>query len=70
MAKEKVYDRVKKEVGLENCTLAYTTAAPIKEATRKFFFQVNIPLLSLYGMSETAAPFVVTHLPAFQHFTP
>ncbi len=29
-------------------------AAPMKQSTRKFFLQLNFPLLQGYGMSETS----------------
>lgn len=40
-------------MGLEECEVFVTGAAPMRATTRKFFLQINFSLLNVYGMSET-----------------
>lgn len=49
-----VFKSIKKALGLDHCILNIYGAAPLKKSTRDFFASLNIPLLNIYGMSETA----------------
>ena len=51
-----VYKTVKKRLGLNNSKFVIYGAAPLSLSTRQFFFDLNIFLNNLYGMSETAGP--------------
>ncbi|NWH70827.1 ACBG2 ligase, partial [Piaya cayana] len=56
LARHLVYNRVRKALGLDRCTRCYTGAAPISKETLEFFLSLNIPVLELYGMSESSGP--------------
>uniref|UniRef100_A0A8B9FZF4 Long-chain-fatty-acid--CoA ligase ACSBG2 n=2 Tax=Amazona collaria TaxID=241587 RepID=A0A8B9FZF4_9PSIT len=56
IAKHLVYKKVQKAIGLDRCTKCYTGAAPISRETLEFFLSLDIPVLELYGMSESTGP--------------
>ena len=55
MSKVLVLNRIKKELGLEYIENLYFGAAPMAEETQNFYAKLNMPVLSLYGLSETSA---------------
>ncbi len=46
---------VKKKIGLVNCRIALTGAAPINVDILRFFHFIGVPLFEGYGMTETTA---------------
>uniref|UniRef100_A0A672UZC5 Long-chain-fatty-acid--CoA ligase ACSBG2 n=1 Tax=Strigops habroptila TaxID=2489341 RepID=A0A672UZC5_STRHB len=60
IAKHLVYKKVQKAIGLDRCTRCYTGAAPISRETLEFFLSLDIPVLELYGMSESTGPHTVS----------
>ncbi|KAJ8356980.1 hypothetical protein SKAU_G00197740 [Synaphobranchus kaupii] len=56
LAKKLVFRKVRKALGLDRCIKCYTAAAPITKETLEFFLSLDIPLLELYGMSESSGP--------------
>ncbi|NWV44640.1 ACBG2 ligase, partial [Daphoenositta chrysoptera] len=66
LARQLVYRKVRKAMGLERCTKCYTGAAPITRDTLEFFLSLNIPVLELYGMSESSGPHTVSLPHAFK----
>ena len=65
---KKLFNKIKTQIGLDQCSLFYTGAAPIKETTRRFYMSMNSPITNVYGMSETTAPFTVTKFTAWKQF--
>eukprot|EP00636_Phaeomonas_parva_P015083 CAMPEP_0118862318 /NCGR_PEP_ID=MMETSP1163-20130328/7555_1 /TAXON_ID=124430 /ORGANISM="Phaeomonas parva, Strain CCMP2877" /LENGTH=658 /DNA_ID=CAMNT_0006796209 /DNA_START=112 /DNA_END=2088 /DNA_ORIENTATION=+ len=53
LSKALVYSKVKKAMGLERCGLLYTGAAPLRQDTQRYFRSLDMPLLEVYGMSES-----------------
>eukprot|EP00697_Spironema_sp_BW2_P001630 gnl/Spiro4/12189_TR6433_c0_g1_i1.p1 gnl/Spiro4/12189_TR6433_c0_g1~~gnl/Spiro4/12189_TR6433_c0_g1_i1.p1 ORF type:complete len:687 (+),score=162.59 gnl/Spiro4/12189_TR6433_c0_g1_i1:46-2061(+) len=51
-----VLQKVRSALGLDQCKIQLTGAAPITQATLEFFSSFNIPLFELYGMSECSGP--------------
>ncbi|KAJ7416800.1 Long-chain-fatty-acid--CoA ligase ACSBG2 [Pitangus sulphuratus] len=66
LAKHLVYRKVRKALGLDRCTKCYTGAAPITRETLEFFLSLNIPVLELYGMSESSGPHTISLPHAFK----
>lgn len=60
LAKRLVFRKVRKALGLDRCRKCYTGAAPITKDTLEFFLSLDIPLLELYGMSESSGPHTIT----------
>lgn len=56
LAQKMVFNKVKKNLGLDRCHLHVTGAAPITKETIEYFYCFNINILSAYGMSENAGP--------------
>jgi len=56
IAKTLVYNNVKKALGIDKCRMLAYGAAPLNVSTRTYFASLNIFLLNVYGMSETAGP--------------
>ncbi len=48
-------------IGLDQCEIAVTGAAPIPPEIINFFSNIGIPLSSVYGLSETTGPLTWTH---------
>ncbi|CAM9775117.1 unnamed protein product [Bubo scandiacus] len=66
LARHLVYKKVRKAIGLDRCTKCYTGAAPITRETLEFFLSLNIPVLELYGMSESSGPHTISLPHAFK----
>jgi len=49
-----VFRKVRQALGLDRCRMCMTAAAPIMRETLEFFASLNIPILEIYGMSETS----------------
>jgi len=56
LAKNIVFNNVKKALGLDNCRILLYGAAPLSVNTRTYFASLNIFLINVYGMSENAGP--------------
>ncbi|XP_056275346.1 long-chain-fatty-acid--CoA ligase ACSBG2-like [Pseudoliparis swirei] len=56
LANNLVFKKVRESLGLDRCKLCFTGAAPITKDTLEYFMSLNIPLLELYGMSESSGP--------------
>ncbi|XP_030583871.1 long-chain-fatty-acid--CoA ligase ACSBG2 [Archocentrus centrarchus] len=66
IAKQLVFKKVRKALGLDRCTKCYTGAAPITKDTLEFFLSLNITLFELYGMSESSGPHTISRRDAFK----
>ena len=53
LAKLLVFKKIKKRLGLQYASKCYTGAAPIMKETLEFFLSLDMPLLELFGMSES-----------------
>ncbi len=51
-----VYSKVRHKIGLDECVLAATAAAPISQDTLEFFAGIGLPLVEVYGMTEDSGP--------------
>lgn len=56
LARKIVLDKVRAQLGLDQCRLVYSGAAQISERTLRFFYGLGIPLGEVYGMSESTGP--------------
>jgi acyl-CoA synthetase (AMP-forming)/AMP-acid ligase II len=68
IAKKLVFDKIKENLGLDQCELFFFSAAPLKESTRLFFLNLNIYLRNIYGMSELSGPQTTTNPKAFSNY--
>lgn len=62
LAKNLVFSKVRHAIGMDRCRVCLTGAAPINKSTLEFFFSLDIPVLELYGMSESTGPTTMSHL--------
>ena len=53
-----VYSKIREKIGLDQCELALSGAAPIARDILVFFAGIGLPIHEVYGMTETTA---VTH---------
>ena len=51
---------VRAQIGLDQCEIAMTGAAPIPFEILKFFRSLGVPLSEIYGLSETSGPMTWT----------
>ena len=56
MADRLLFSKIRKELGFSESKVFSFGAAPMKASTIDFFKSLNIPLINMYGMSETTAP--------------
>ncbi len=49
-----IFRALKNAIGLTRCRVAFTGAAPISPEVIRFFRTLGVPLLEIYGMTETA----------------
>jgi len=54
-------NKVRQNMGLDKCRVCLTGAAPINSDVLKFFGILNIPVLEVYGMSESTGPQTVCY---------
>ncbi|XP_023674250.1 long-chain-fatty-acid--CoA ligase ACSBG2-like isoform X2 [Paramormyrops kingsleyae] len=66
LARQLVFRKVRKALGLDRCTRCYTGAAPIARDTLEFFLSLDIPVYELYGMSECSGPHTISLPDAFR----
>ena len=53
-----VFRKVRRALGLDRCRFCMTAAAPIMRDTLDFFMSLDVPILEIYGMSETTGMYV------------
>ena len=51
-----VFKKVREGLGFSKCKICLVGAAPVHRETLEFFMAVDIPVLELYGMSESTGP--------------
>ena len=49
-----VFQKVRHALGFDRCKFCMTAAAPIMKDTLDFFMSLNLPLMEIYGMSESS----------------
>ena len=62
LARALVFKKVRKVLGLENCRIMVSGAAPIMRETLEFFMSIDLPLMEGYGMSESSGIYRVVSL--------
>ncbi|XP_022047181.1 long-chain-fatty-acid--CoA ligase ACSBG2-like [Acanthochromis polyacanthus] len=60
LANNLVFKKVRAALGLDRCKICFTGAAPITKDTLEYFMSLNIPVMELYGMSESSGPHTVS----------
>lgn len=55
-----IMELVRSQIGLDQCVMAITGAAPIPFEILKFFRSLGVPLSEVYGLSETSGPMTWT----------
>lgn len=63
MARSIVFNTVKQTLGLDQCTTFATAAAPLSADVKKFFLSLDIPIMDVFGMSETAGAHSLSIVP-------
>lgn len=54
-----VFSAIKAGLGLDECRGFFSGAAPLANATFKYFLSLDIKILELYGLSETSGPLTI-----------
>lgn len=60
-----VFNRLKRTLGLDRCRMCVTAAAPITKETLDYFMSLTLPLLEVYGMSESSGPHTLSKTDKF-----
>lgn len=51
-----IFKKIRAQLGLDRCKLQASGAAPITKQTLEYLMSVDVPVLDLYGMSESSGP--------------
>jgi long-chain-fatty-acid--CoA ligase ACSBG len=54
LSKFLVLKSIRKELGLEHVEQFFYGAAPLSQSTRDYFAKLNMPVVGLYGLSESS----------------
>ena len=57
--KKVAFAKIRRKCGLDRCQLLYTGAAPLSADTLKYLRSVDMPVLEVFGMSESAGAIAV-----------
>ncbi|XP_077571558.1 long-chain-fatty-acid--CoA ligase ACSBG2-like [Stigmatopora nigra] len=60
LANQLVFKKVRAALGLDRCRILFTGSAPISKESLEYFMSLNMPLLELYGMSESSGPHTIS----------
>ncbi len=69
LADKLVFSKVRKKLGLDDCRLRISTAAPISRKTLEFFMSLGIIVTEVYGMSECTGPATISMPKPFMYRT-
>jgi long-chain-fatty-acid--CoA ligase ACSBG len=62
MANAIVLKKIKEAIGLDQSLFFFFGAAPLKQTSVEYFASLDIPLMNLYGLSETTGTTTVSYL--------
>jgi long-chain acyl-CoA synthetase len=51
-----VYRKIRQRLGLDQCHVVFSGAAPLADDVMEFFLGINVPLREGYGLTESTAP--------------
>jgi long-chain-fatty-acid--CoA ligase ACSBG len=57
-----ILKRIKQAIGLDQCLMFMYGAAPLKQTSIDYFASLDIPLMNLYGLSETTGSTTINYL--------
>ncbi|XP_072458082.1 long-chain-fatty-acid--CoA ligase ACSBG2-like isoform X2 [Notamacropus eugenii] len=60
VAKKLIYERVRRNLGLDRCLQFLSSGAGLSKETQEFFLSYDITLLQIYGMTECTGPHSVS----------
>ncbi|KAJ9591843.1 hypothetical protein L9F63_001660, partial [Diploptera punctata] len=62
LARALIFSRVKKALGLDQCTSFVAGAAPLSADIKKYLMSLDIPILDVYGMTECTGIAISGHI--------
>lgn len=62
-----IFNQIKKQLGLDQCTYFLYGSAPLDPQIRHYFLSLNIFLINSYGMSESTGPQNFSNKEAFDY---
>ena len=57
-----ILKKIKEAIGLDQTLFFFFGAAPLKKSSVEYFASLDIPLMNLYGLSETTGTTTVSYL--------
>ena len=60
-----VLSKIKQAIGFEHCRFFFYGAAPLKQSSVDYFASIDMPLLNMYGLSETTGSATINNPASF-----
>ncbi|XP_066996570.2 very long-chain-fatty-acid--CoA ligase bubblegum isoform X2 [Anabrus simplex] len=55
-----IFRRIKQALGLDRCRTLFSAAAPLSVEVKKYFMSLDMPVMEVFGMSESSGPHTVS----------
>jgi len=60
-----VLSKIKQAIGFQHCRFFFYGAAPLKQTSVDYFASIDMPLMNMYGLSETTGSATINNPSSF-----
>lgn len=65
LAQSMIFNRLRREIGLDCCKLILCAAAPMTPELKKYLLAMDLPVMDVYGMSESSGHHILSNINDF-----
>lgn len=66
LAQSSSLNRLKRAIGLDRCTAILCGSAPMSMELKRYFLQMDLPVMDVFGMTECSGPHIMSDVNAFK----
>lgn len=66
LAQSATLNRLKRAIGLDRCTAILCGSAPMSMELKRYFLQMDLPVMDVFGMTECSGPHIMSDVNAFK----